>query len=146
MSNLKNKFSMDEDNIRFETKHGNNDFKFSNDVVNLFQNVKKNKKMLKKVKKIEPIAKELPKPIHNRAVRQVNFNEMTKDIAKYDSIVKNIRQANQLVFSTNDEKLQFGITNEKFNTMNKSCLHNAMANEINSCLTGKNFETNENVN
>lgn len=71
---------------------------------------------------------------------------MTKDMAKYDSVVKNIRRADQLVFSGNDEKLQFGITNEKINNeKNKSSL-NHMANEINSCLTGKNFEANERVN
>lgn len=134
-------------NVRFETKSTNNGFNLSGDLFTDI-NSKMEKKIWKKMNKIESIKKPLPKPIHVRAVRRVNFQEMSKHIEKYDSVVKNIRRANQLTFPADDDvQLKFQLNNhlpmenELTNTTSKK-----MANEIYSLINkSDNVETNEKV-
>lgn len=138
------KFSNSTNNVRLQTKSNSNGFNLP---ANLFTeiNSKNEKKIWKKINKIQPIGKQLPKPVHVQAIRRVNFQEMSKNMAKYDSIVKNIRCANQLAFPVDDVKLKFELNHSSIQT--KSNFNSKkMANEIYSLINqSDNVETNEKV-
>lgn len=70
------------------------------------------KKSLKKHQHKDIIATPLIKPKATKAARQVNFKEVSEEISKYDPIVKQIRNAEQLVFPMEQEKLTFSVKDQ----------------------------------
>ena len=70
------------------------------------------KKELRGFEKKKILFKPLKKTQVDKAARQVNFNEISKEIGKYDPIVKENRRADQLVFPSDQQKLVFNVSSQ----------------------------------
>lgn len=69
------------------------------------QSKKSKEKLLRNFRKKKSLLQSVHKPIADRILRQINFKDLQESITKYDEIVKQIRNADQLVFPAEDRRL-----------------------------------------
>lgn len=102
------------------------------------------KKSLRNFHLKKVIDRPLKKPVAERAARQVNFKLVSEEISKYDTVVKENRNADQLVFV--DQMPVLNINSQidlKPNLDDKNCLETVVYDHLTS--KSENFESNNNV-
>ncbi|KAH9520825.1 U3 small nucleolar RNA-associated protein 14 A [Dermatophagoides farinae] len=109
------------------------------------QSKKSKEKLLRNFRKKKSLLQSVHKPIADRILRQINFKDLQESITKYDEIVKQIRNADQLVFPAEDRRLAINTSAQRKLLQPENSLESDVGDKTKSTMSSVEKEIVENL-